>query len=186
MTLSPQRQKFVSEYLVDFNAKHAAIRAGYSERTSQAQGSRLLTYAEVQEGISKALQDQQKRTAITADRVLAELGKIAFANVSDYVNTTAEGGRTIGEANLENCTRDQLAALSEISLDATGGLKIKAGDKVRALEKIGQHFGMWTNKVEVTGKDGGPIETTDIPASERLKGYISRVAPAEGDDEISG
>jgi phage terminase small subunit len=55
-----KRQVFAKEYLADQNAKQAAIRAGYSERTAKQQGSRLLTYVDVQEEIALLEAAQQE------------------------------------------------------------------------------------------------------------------------------
>lgn len=45
--MTPKQERFVLEYLIDLNAKQAAIRAGHSERCAQEQGSRLLSNARV-------------------------------------------------------------------------------------------------------------------------------------------
>ena len=48
MPLTPKQERFVTEYLVDLNATHAALWAGYSPRTAPQQGSRLLKNVHVQ------------------------------------------------------------------------------------------------------------------------------------------
>ena len=50
---SPKHQRFVAEYLKDLNATQAAIRAGYSPKTANRQGSRLLSNADIQAAIAK-------------------------------------------------------------------------------------------------------------------------------------
>ena len=47
MPLTPKQERFVEEYLIDLNATQAAIRAGYSAKTAEAQGSRLLSNVNV-------------------------------------------------------------------------------------------------------------------------------------------
>jgi phage terminase small subunit len=49
--LGPRQQRFVEEYLIDVNAEQAAIRAGYSAKTAEAQGSRLLSNVKVQRAV---------------------------------------------------------------------------------------------------------------------------------------
>src|SRR4051794_11457661 len=56
--LTPKQQRFVEEYVVDLNGKHAAIRAGYSATSAEGQASRLLSDAKVQQAVS-ALQGQR-------------------------------------------------------------------------------------------------------------------------------
>lgn len=62
-------------------ATQAAIRAGYSERTANEQGSRLLANVSVRSALQVAMEERGKRTEITADRVLQEIGRIAFFDV---------------------------------------------------------------------------------------------------------
>ena len=45
--MTEKRKRFAEEYLFDFNATQAAIRAGYSERTAYSIGQRLLKDVEV-------------------------------------------------------------------------------------------------------------------------------------------
>ncbi len=108
--LTEKQQRFVDEYLVDLNATQAAIRAGYSAGTAQEQSSRLLSNVMVQRAISDARQAQQERTQITADRVISELGLIAFADARELAEVKTgccrccwgEGfkfQRTVGEYN---------------------------------------------------------------------------------------
>ena len=83
--LEPRQQRFVDEYLIDFNATQAAIRAGYSKRTAQEQSSRLLSNVMVSAAIGAARKRQQERTQITADAVLREAWNIAIADVRELV-----------------------------------------------------------------------------------------------------
>ena len=80
--LSPKELLFVAEWLVDKNAKQAAIRAGYMPRNAGKTGFELLQRPRVQAAVRKALKDQQTRTLITADQVLKDIHRIS---------TTAEG-----------------------------------------------------------------------------------------------
>ena len=85
-----KRIKFCKEYIVDNNATKAAIRAGYSEGSAAAQGCRLLTMFEVQEYIAELKEQQSKRIEITADAVLEQYRRLAFADVNDYYHDIYE------------------------------------------------------------------------------------------------
>ena len=76
--LTPKQKAFVSEYLIDLNATQAAIRAGYSPKTANEQGARLLANVSIAQTIQKAMQDREQRTEITQDRVLQEYARLAF------------------------------------------------------------------------------------------------------------
>jgi hypothetical protein len=59
-------------------------------------------------------------------------------------------------------------------------VKFKLHDKVAALEKLGRHLGMFKEKVEITGKDGGPVELSDAKAT-LLRGLVPN-PPRSGAD----
>lgn len=173
MALNPKQKRFVEEYLIDLNAMAAAARAGYSPKTSHTQGSRLLARPEVAEAIAKAQVKRGKRTEITQDRVLEELAKVGFASMGDYLRVTPDGDPAI---DLSEMTSEQASVLCEATVeDFTEGrgenardvrrVKIKLHDKLSALEKIGKHLGMFPNRHELTGKNGGPIAQTHTTKS---------------------
>ena len=83
MALTARQERFVEEYLRDLNATQAAIRAGYSPRSAAADGSRLLTNANVAEAVARAKAERAARAGIDADRVLEEIKAIALAHLSD-------------------------------------------------------------------------------------------------------
>lgn len=70
MALTAKQQRFVLEFLSDLNATQAAIRAGYSSRTANEQGPRLLAHPEIKAAIDAAKLKRSERTEIDADRVL--------------------------------------------------------------------------------------------------------------------
>lgn len=146
--LSEQRQRFVEEYLIDLNGTQAAIRAGYSVKTAQEQSSRLLSNVMVQQAIAKAMAERSKRTGVNQDRVVLELAKIAFVKMTDIVD---DHGRIKGTA-----TDDDLACIESIKYKESdnefGGSierEVKIGSKLKALELLGKHLGMWNDKVDL-------------------------------------
>lgn len=149
--LTEKQQRFVEEYLIDLNATQAAIRAGYSVKTADQQGSRLLTIVKVQEEISKAMAERSRRTGINQDRVLQELARVAFVNPQNIINTSD------GSVN-PNASEDDLACIQYVKVKTVDGEKssseereIKLNDKMKALELLGRHLGMFKDKVEVSG-----------------------------------
>lgn len=73
--LNAKQMLFCAEYVKDFNATQAAIRAGYSELAASEQGSRLLTFAKINNQINKLQERRAKRLDIDADWVLCEIQK---------------------------------------------------------------------------------------------------------------
>ena len=163
--LTAKQQRFVDEYLVDLNAKQAAIRAGYSPGAAKEQGSRLLTYDNVAEAVANGMEKRASRTEITQDMVLRELAKIGFADIRQAV---AWGSRPEPKEDAEDdddlriypvelisseeIDDDIAAAVSEVSLTAQG-VKIKMYDKKAALDSIGRHLGMFKDNVSIDASD---------------------------------
>lgn len=163
MKLSPKQQKFVKEYLVDLNGTQAAIRAGYSPRTANEQGAQNLAKLSVQQALQKAMKTQEKRTEVTADRVVQELVKIAYADLKDFVEFGPEGVR-IKDSQAVDGT--MLAEVSETESKTGRNRRVKLHDKMKALELLGRHLGMFIDKHELSGPDGGPIQTLDAAIGE--------------------
>ena len=170
--LTPQQERFCQEYIIDLNASQAAIRAGYSEKSARSQASEILTRPNITERLQELLDQRSKRTAITADRVLHELLRIATVDVSEAFD---EMGQLKPLKDIPEDVRRAIAGLevSEI-FDGQGdqkhaiGLtkKVKFLDKPRALELLGRHLKLFTDKVELTGKDGGAIQVVvTVPAN---------------------
>lgn len=160
--LPPRQARFVDEYMIDLNATQAAIRAGYSAKTANEQGARLLAKVSVKEALSERMKAREVRTEITQDRVLAELAKIGFADIRralewgpDVMVVDEQTGETavsngVALVPSEKIDSDTALAISEISQTANG-IKIKMHDKRAALVDIGRHLGMFKDKVELSG-----------------------------------
>lgn len=146
--LTKKQQMFVDEYLIDLNATQAAIRAGYSVKTADQQGSRMLTNVKVQQAVAESMAERSKRTGVNQDRVVLELAKIAFVKMTDVVDSD---GRIKDEAS-----GDDLSCIESIKYKKTGNefggsveREVKIASKMKALELLGKHLGMWNDKLDV-------------------------------------
>lgn len=146
--LTKKQQLFIDEYLIDLNATQAAIRAGYSAKTADQQGSRMLANVKVQQAVAKAMAARSKRTGVNQDRVVLELAKLAFVKMTDLVDSH---GRIKDDA-----TDDDLACIESVKYKSsesdTGSSverEVKISSKLRALELLGKHLGMWNDKLDV-------------------------------------
>lgn len=142
--LTEKQKRFAQEYLVDLNATAAAKRAGYSPKTASEQGARLLVNVKVQEEIQKAMDKRQTRTEITQDRVLRELAAIAFARGTDYAGVLA-GMAVINDTG--PMTGEQKAAIVAIK-QTKEGVEVKLANKLKALELLGKHLGLFSGGTE--------------------------------------
>lgn len=151
MALTKKQKRFVEEYLVDLNATQAAIRAGYSTQTAYSIGDENLKKPEIKNAIEKALAERSRRTGVNADRVILELAKIAFVNPTDVINMDEATVR--GEANREDTATIASVKVKRIPTD-DGDIverEVRTYDKIKALELLGKHLGMFTDKFKVEG-----------------------------------
>jgi len=151
-SLKDERQiKFVEEYIKSLNATDAAIKAGYSEKTARSQGSRLLTNVDIQKAIQQAKAEREERTKIDADYVLKRLVEIDQMDVLDIMD---DDGNVKPLRDWPKIWRQYISNIETISVDDGEGWlkKIKWPDKVKNLELLGKHLGMFVEqkKVDVT------------------------------------
>lgn len=138
--LTPRQKAFVREYLVDLNAKQAAIRAGYSAKSAQEQSSRLLSHAKVSEYVREKMEARAKRVELRADDVLEELRKVAFSRITDYVKFGPTG---IVLKSSDDMPDDATACVQMVSETVTkdgGTVNFKLHNKVDALKTLLQHL----------------------------------------------
>jgi len=157
--LTPKQERFVDEYLVDLNATQAAIRAGYSVKTARQIGEENLSKPDIQAAIQARKVALQQSTHISAERVVKELARIAFGDKRRVVTWGPNGIEIVDSKDLSD---DDAAMVSEVTEEDTKyGVrrKVKVHDKVKALELLGRHLGLFSDKVEVTGKGGGPLQS---------------------------
>ena len=151
--MTNKQRMFCSEYMIDLNATQAAIRAGYSPASARQIAELNMTKHYIKAYIDKLLADQSARTGITADRVLRELAKIAFVDISDAAD--------MDEATINKlASKDDTAAIASVrakKIPTADGFiterEIKLYDKTKALELLGNHLRMFTDvsQVELSG-----------------------------------
>lgn len=140
-----QYRTFAQEYIINFNGTEAAIKAGYSEKTASSQASRLLTHAKVQEFIQEYIKGREKRTEITGDMVIQELAKIAFVDVKNIYD---DNGDLLPIPNLPSEITSAISTFktrkeNQGNSDYDIIEEYKMHDKMRALEMLGKHTGIF-------------------------------------------
>lgn len=146
--LREKHRRFVAEYLVDLNATQAAIRAGYGARSADRTGGMLLRRPDVQAAVRAAQADRATRTRITADRVLEELARIAFVDIRRVFRWGPDGIELIASDAL---SEEEAAVVAEIyeGAGSSGRVKGKRFDKLKALELLGRHLGIFSERVRM-------------------------------------
>lgn len=162
--------------------------AGFRSKGKGAQdnASRLKARPEVAVRIAELKAAAAARCEITTARIMAELGKIGFSDIRKAVQwysnvaVAAADERSVDDMledgpevrhqitnQVELVSSGEIddataAAIAEISMTDKGGLKVKFHDKRAALVDMGKHLGMFTEKHELTGANGGPIQTEEL------------------------
>ena len=167
-TLTDKQERFCQEYLLDLNATAAYIRAGYATTGAGASvnASRLLANAKVQTRVAELQAERSRRTEISADRVLLEYARLAFSDMREF---TAWGSDGVKWKDSEALSDDAAACVAEVVETRSAGdggwtRRFKLHSKTAALSDVAKHLGMFVERgtLEVTGKDGGPVEHSHI------------------------
>jgi len=117
--MTPRQKRFVREYLTDFNATQAAIRAGYSPKGASVQGARLLANAKVQAEVERLSKCKDDELGLSNDRILHKIAQIAFSD--------------------EEATKDSLRALD--ILCKTRGMYLRKPEEEQEGIVINLHMG---------------------------------------------
>ena len=143
MALTPKQQRFVDEYIIDLNGRQAAIRTGYAERSAEVTASRLLSNANISLAINKALAARSQRTEITADYVLS--------TILETVERCKQAAPVLDKTGKQMMVETEDGEMAPAyTFDSKAVL--------RGCELLGKHLALFTDKHELTGKDGGPVE----------------------------
>jgi phage terminase small subunit len=187
--LDPRERAFIAEYLIDGDARRSASAAGYPD---PRRGYRLLQLQRVRRVIDEGLVRKRERLAITSERILLELARIAFSNARDYFPPL---GQTV---DLHRLDTDKTAAVSQFQVDeiedpVTGAVhrrtKVRLYDKGSALRHLAQIVGLMQNETVMTVehrlREMTPQQRVDLAnellekAREYLPAYEAAVARGE-------
>jgi phage terminase small subunit/predicted nucleotidyltransferase len=144
--LTLQQQRFIEEYVACGNASEAARRVGWSKRHPGASAGRALRNPMIAAALAREREKLAARTRIDAARVVTEYAHIAFASIADLVDWGPEGVTLKPDAAL---TAARASAVLEISFGAgkeARRVRIKMPAKLKALEALGKHFGLFEKR----------------------------------------
>lgn len=150
--LTPRHTRFFEEYTKDCNATAAALRAGYSKRAASESGYRLLHRHDIAAHVAVWRAKMARDAELTAEKVVSELMKLAFANIQDLVDFEAGGA-----IDLSKIKREKAAAIAELIIEEKDGVKrtrLKMAEKRSALVDLGKHLGLFKDQLEHSGQVG--------------------------------
>ena len=154
--LTPKQKKFCECYLTHYNATRAAIEAGYSEKTAMEMGYKLVHKSSVKEYIDHKKQKLTEKLEITQERVMQEIGRIAFSDIRKVFN---DDGNLKAPKDWDNDTAAVISSVESDELfDGFGkdrvqiGLtkKVKLWDKVKGLEMLAKHFKLYEEDSKIS------------------------------------
>lgn len=144
-----RQARFVAAYLAYDNGTHAAICAGYAEGSAEVSASRLLRMDKVKAAIAEARKPLMDELALSAERVLEELSAVAFGGLSRVLKIDQNG---VPEVDLTRISLRDLQCSADISVEYVSQgpgeppivrTRIKSRDKLKALDKLAQHLGLY-------------------------------------------
>lgn len=165
--LTPRRERFCAEYLIDRDASKAARRAGYKPRHAGQVGYQLLQKTSIRARIDALEAARSVRTLITADRVLREAARLAFADIRHLYR---EDGTLKPVHELDDATAATVQTVETVEVEGVGRVrKVKQHSKVQALDKLMRHLGLYREAAPAADHATGhaPATAEQLAAAER-------------------
>ena len=153
-TLTAKQARFVAEYPKDLNATQAAIRAGYSTRRAMQTGHENVRKREIAAAIAAQQAPVLAKLGLTSERTLEEIKRIAYSDVRRMF----DGLNLKPISEMDDETAACVASFEVVIKNAAAGdghtdtvHKLKAWDKLKALEMAAKHLGLLVERVEHSG-----------------------------------
>ena len=146
----PKKKRFAQEYVVDFNAKAAAIRCGVPPKAAKVTGCRWLQRTEVFEEVELLLDAQAAETKVTARDVLVELARLAF------IDTTV-AGKVKSYADLRKLPPAVRRAIQGYKFKNGKISELKFASKVDSLQLLGKHLKLFLERIGIGDPNGNPL-----------------------------
>ena len=128
VVLTAKQKRFCDEYLTDFNATQAAIRAGYSEKTARQIGEQNLSKLDIKTCIAERMVEKESKLIATQDEVL------------QYLTSVLRGEQ-----------KEQTFKLVDVGVQEIAEISISTKDRLKAAELLGKAYGAFRDKVDVSG-----------------------------------
>lgn len=181
--LTDKQRRFVEEYVRDFNATQAAIRAGYSANTAYQIGSENLRKPQIKEQLAERF----RAMAMEADEVVALITDTARASMRTFVEVD-EKGRFKTDFTSEEAL-EAFRHVKKLSFDQYGQPKIELHDAQAARVQLGRIRNLFREQVDVTFTDARAARLREAAADldgasdEDLAELMEAYASGSLDDE---
>ncbi len=174
--LTIKQEKFAQEFVLCGNATEAYRKVyDYDPKakpeTQWRAANALVKNGKVAARIEELRSQAAERHGVTVDRIIGELAALGFSNMGDYMKVDKDG---VPRLDFKGMTKAKAAAVAEMTVEEFTGkggsdgeaagirkVRFKLHDKRGPLVDLGKHLGMFKESVELTGKNGAPIEVRD-------------------------
>ncbi|KZQ10108.1 terminase small subunit [Enterobacter roggenkampii] len=161
--LTDKQELFAREFIVDLNATQAAIRAGYSEKSSRNQGARMMANDDILDRIAELKAERNEQVGVDAAYVLRRLTEIDQMDVLDILLANGELKPIKDWPKVWRTTLSGMDVVEMASADSAALLKkIKWPDKVKNLELLGKHVDVQAFKEQTKVEHGFEEEVSDL------------------------
>jgi len=133
--LNEKQKTFCEEYLIDLNATQAAQRAGYSKDTAYSQGQRLLKHVDIRAYIQQKMKERSANTLVDATFVVEKLKEVA--------DRCMQATPVMVFNPIDKCMEQKTDE------EGQGVWEFDSNGANRALELMGKHVAMFTDKKEI-------------------------------------
>lgn len=144
--LTAKQQRFCDEYLIDLNATQAAIRAGYSAKTAKQIGQENLTKPDLQEYISKRMEQKESGLIADQDEVLRYLTSVMRREKTESVVVTIKEKKTCYKPDEHGTMRKHT---TEQEVPKIVEIPAKLSDANKAAELLGKRYGIFKDNVSI-------------------------------------
>ncbi len=146
--LTPRKQQFCQQYLIDLNATQAAIRTGYSEKTAGSQGERLLKKVEIQTEITRLQGVRAERCEISADDALQRVFALADSNVFPILDALEHHTVDQLPKSAQKCVKSVRYKRIEKEAETIVEYMVTMHDKIQPLQLLWKHLGLIQSDAE--------------------------------------
>lgn len=153
--LTDKQKRFCEEYLIDLNATAAYKRAGYqvkSDSVAASCASDLLRIPKVQAYVTELQNKRARRTRVTADRVIRELARIAFSDISEVMEFDAGIVRVKSSSTLPKRVTAAIASVTFTETPFGSKTTVRMHSKLTALQSLGEHLGIFKHDANQDGE----------------------------------
>jgi len=146
MSLDKKQKRFCEQYILDFNATRAAIKAGYSKDSARSIGCQLLTKVNIKHEINELIEKRKEKLIVNQEMIIAELAKLSFSDIGQFLD---ENGR-ISLDDLKEIDTSLIQEISQKDTKSGVDIKIKLFSKEKAIEMLAKHLGILIDKLQIS------------------------------------